>query len=87
MWRRVFLVSADVSEESVISISRVERIHELETTLALTTKLIPSTLKMEATHSSEMLATTWRHITEDGLLHNQNKKNSVALSPRANYTD
>jgi hypothetical protein len=36
MWRRVALVRTDVSEEFIASIIRVERINDLETTLALT---------------------------------------------------
>jgi hypothetical protein len=53
--------------------------------------LIIFTLTMEAKHSSEasVLTTVTRNrIPEEDNLHNlSNKQNSVALSPRANYTD
>jgi hypothetical protein len=39
LWRRVALVRTDVSEERVASIFRVDRISELETAFAITSRL------------------------------------------------
>jgi hypothetical protein len=60
--------------------------------LLVTANVVPSslilfTLMVEATRPSETsvpIRTTRHHIAEDGILNN---RNSVALSPRANYTD
>jgi hypothetical protein len=82
MWRRVGFVRTDVSEECVASILMVERSSELGT-LAVTNRsvsycyvvfstFILSTLKMEATHSSETAVLTRparRPISEDGIFH------------------
>jgi hypothetical protein len=40
----VALVRADVSEERILPIIRVERINELGATIAVTTKVAPSSL-------------------------------------------
>jgi hypothetical protein len=76
MWHREGLVRTDISEESVASIFRVERISELATTFPISCKpanaapssLILSTLKMEEIRYSETLILTRptrRHIPED----------------------
>jgi hypothetical protein len=49
MLRRVALVRTDVSEERIASIIRLERIGELETTLALTIVFLRSVLQLLVT--------------------------------------
>jgi hypothetical protein len=62
MQRRLDLVTVDVSEEHVASILKAERIHGLGTTLAIHLRSwILSTLKMEATNSSESSVITGPH--------------------------
>jgi hypothetical protein len=46
MWCRVVLVRTDVSEECIASISRVKRISELGTTLAITSNFLHSVLQL-----------------------------------------
>jgi hypothetical protein len=86
------LVTTDVSEEYIASVLAVGRISELETlavlsklkwssllvTANVSSLLIVSTLKMEATCSSETSALTrprQRHILEDGILHSHRREN------------
>jgi hypothetical protein len=64
-------ITADVSEEHIASIIRVERISEVGTTLAITTEA----------HCEEMLTpvltrASWRHMSEDGILHSHYVKTS-----------
>jgi hypothetical protein len=40
MWRRVGLLKTDLSEGHIVSISRMERVGELETTLSATSWLL-----------------------------------------------
>jgi hypothetical protein len=73
MWRRVHIVRIDISEESVVSIFRVE-VCEKSVNRCLNTFSLAyfSTLKMEATRSSEtffLVRFTRRHIPEDSVLH------------------
>jgi hypothetical protein len=70
-WRRVVIIRTDVSEERIAYVIRVNRISELETSLALNSSLILFTVMMEAIRSSETLLltrATRRHIPEDGIL-------------------
>jgi hypothetical protein len=77
MLRRVVFVRTDISEEPIVSIIRVARIMELETTsqrasVASYCSPIVFTLMMETILSSEVLLlarATWRHNPEDGILH------------------
>jgi hypothetical protein len=65
-------VSIDVSNERVVSIFNVEGISKLESTLAISSSPILSTVKREATRSSEasiVIRSTPLHIPEDGILH------------------
>jgi hypothetical protein len=67
----------DVSEEIVTSIFRLERFRELGT-LAGTSSRILSSLKMEATSSSETPALTRPilcYTPEDGILHSHRREN------------
>jgi hypothetical protein len=83
MLRRVALVRTDVSEE--LSDSQL-----LVMANVVPSSLILVTLMMEALSSSEtpvLTRATRRNIPEGAILHSQKKKNSVTLSPRANYTD
>jgi hypothetical protein len=76
MWLREDHVRTDVSEERVISFFTVERISEQETTIAVTR--YPSTLKMEATHSTEtsvITSPTRRNFPEYGILHSHRSEN------------
>jgi hypothetical protein len=86
MLRRVALVRTDVSEELSTSFIRVTRIGELGITLA-----VPSnrrTLRvyclLQTLHFASPEFVVCRFVFSD---YKQKQTNSVALSPRANYTD
>jgi hypothetical protein len=78
-------VSADVSEEHIASIFRVEKISGAGNVLSrwFLAQFIFSTLKMEAICSSEMSVntqwTTRRYIPEGGTLHNHRCENLKSL--------
>jgi hypothetical protein len=66
----------DVSEERIVSIIRVTKIGELETTLAVF-------LLTEAIHSpktSVLTTVTWRKIAEDGIIHCHRHENLILRS-------
>jgi hypothetical protein len=70
------LVRTNFLEECITTIIMVERISELATTLAATSKLIPSTMMMGTMHSSEMFVisgVTRRHIQEYAILHSHRR--------------
>jgi hypothetical protein len=99
--RSVALVRTDVLEECVATITRVTRIGELLTTLAVTSNpkhaakspgsAILVTLMMEAIFSSETLIltkVTWRHIPGDGIVldnRREDLRSYVALTGWARY--
>jgi hypothetical protein len=67
MWRRVALVTTDVSEQSIEVF--LGSVLQLIVTADVPNSLIIFTLMMEAIRSSETLVLTrasWRHIPEDG---------------------
>jgi hypothetical protein len=80
MWRRVYIVLTDVSEERIASNFREEEI-SLSHLLTLVPRLrlsllFSSTLKMEAIRSSEKSVNTIStrgHIPEDGFLHSHRR--------------
>jgi hypothetical protein len=77
MWHCVGLVRTRVLEECVASIFR-GKICEVFSADAVLSSPILSTLKMEATKSSEMSVltrSTRRHIPEDGILHSHRREN------------
>jgi hypothetical protein len=78
MLRRVALEITDVSEERIASIIKVTRIDDLGATLAVTSNR--RTLIRSSMSCQEMT------LRDNGQITNK-QTNSVALSPRANYTD
>jgi hypothetical protein len=85
IWRRVAVVKTDVSEGSITFIISLNRISQLESTLAVTitadalpSSLIPSCLKMEVILSYEtsvLTRTTRRHIPDEDNLHSHCREN------------
>jgi hypothetical protein len=78
MFRSVALVRTDVSEERSVSIIRVKRIGELETTLAVTSSHILVTLMKEGLSSFEtsvLTRATRTNIPEDTILHSHRRGN------------
>jgi hypothetical protein len=84
MWRRVGIVQTYISEERVASIFRARETTQAKKSVRrlLTdiffARVISSTLKMEATRSSETSVyniPTGRHIPEDGILHSHRHEN------------
>jgi hypothetical protein len=78
-WHLVILTRTDVSEESIASIIRVDKVSDLGT-LALISNcsLILPTQMMEAVYFSEtsvLTRSTWHHIPEDGILYSHRREN------------
>jgi hypothetical protein len=67
MLRRVPLVRTDVSGEHIASIDRVTRMGELETTLAVTSKLRTNSRFLQDYHGVP--------APEDGILHSHRREN------------
>jgi hypothetical protein len=77
MLHRVALVRTGVSEERKFSITRVTRIGELRTTLAVISNrhMLRRNSIVKNAVFWDVTPCGWRHIPEDGILHSHRREN------------